>query len=103
MDDLAEGQRAELVRQLALIGLDRVAGVFSAGAVQRAAAHGAAVATVPQVTADELFRHLAQKDAIVVDEALGERAVLLAQPLPYAGFEAVFNRTLNFNFEAQEP
>lgn len=32
-----------------------------------------------------------------------ERAVLLAQPLPYAGFEPVFNRTLNFNFEAQEP
>jgi hydroxyacylglutathione hydrolase len=67
VDDLAEGQRVELVRQLALIGLDRVAGVFSAGAVQRAAAHGAAVATVPQVTADELFRHLAQKDAVVVD------------------------------------
>lgn len=32
-----------------------------------------------------------------------ERAVLLAQPLPYAGFESVFNRTLNFNFEAQQP
>ncbi|HYM85657.1 MAG TPA: cell envelope integrity protein TolA [Pseudoxanthomonas sp.] len=31
-----------------------------------------------------------------------ERAVLKAQPLPYRGFESVFNRTLNFNFTAQE-
>lgn len=27
-----------------------------------------------------------------------EAAVLKAQPLPYAGFEAVFNRRLNFKF-----
>jgi len=67
VDDLTEGQRVELVRQLALIGLDRVAGVFSAGAVQRAAAHGARVATVPQVTAGELSHHLAQQDVVVVD------------------------------------
>jgi colicin import membrane protein len=32
-----------------------------------------------------------------------EAAVLKAQPLPYAGFEAVFRRNLNLNFEAQEP
>ncbi len=31
-----------------------------------------------------------------------ERAVLKAQPLPYRGFESVFNRQLNFNFEAQD-
>lgn len=31
-----------------------------------------------------------------------EAAVLKAQPLPYAGFEAVFNRTLLLNFEAQD-
>ena len=31
-----------------------------------------------------------------------EAAVLKAQPLPYAGFEAVFSRTLNLNFEAQD-
>ncbi|WP_133000631.1 cell envelope integrity protein TolA [Luteimonas arsenica] len=31
-----------------------------------------------------------------------EAAVLKAQPLPYAGFEAVFNRNLNLNFEAQD-
>ena len=33
---------------------------------------------------------------------LVEAAVLKAQPLPYAGFEAVFDRTLNLNFEAQD-
>jgi len=31
-----------------------------------------------------------------------EAAVLKAQPLPYAGFEAVFNRTLVLNFQAQD-
>jgi colicin import membrane protein len=31
-----------------------------------------------------------------------EAAVLKAQPLPYAGFETVFNRNLRLNFEAQE-
>jgi colicin import membrane protein len=31
-----------------------------------------------------------------------EAAVLKAQPLPYAGFETVFNRTLTLNFEARD-
>ena len=31
-----------------------------------------------------------------------EAAVLKAEPLPYAGFESVFNRTLILNFEAQD-
>lgn len=31
-----------------------------------------------------------------------ERAVLKASPLPYAGFESVFNRTLNLNFLAED-
>jgi colicin import membrane protein len=31
-----------------------------------------------------------------------EAAVLKAQPLPYAGFESVFNRTLRLNFVAEE-
>ncbi|SFL25996.1 TonB C-terminal domain-containing protein [Lysobacter sp. cf310] len=31
-----------------------------------------------------------------------EAAVLKAQPLPYAGFEKVFNRQLNFTFTAQD-
>lgn len=32
-----------------------------------------------------------------------EAAVLKAQPLPYAGFEAVFQRNLTLNFQAQDP
>jgi colicin import membrane protein len=31
-----------------------------------------------------------------------EAAVLKAQPLPYAGFEPVFNRTLKLNFQAAD-
>lgn len=31
-----------------------------------------------------------------------EAAVRAAEPLPYAGFESVFNRRLNFNFRAQD-
>ncbi|QWP78701.1 TonB C-terminal domain-containing protein [Lysobacter sp. K5869] len=31
-----------------------------------------------------------------------EAAVLKAQPLPYAGFESVFQRTLNLNFRAED-
>ncbi|MGE8212242.1 MAG: cell envelope integrity protein TolA [Stenotrophomonas sp.] len=31
-----------------------------------------------------------------------EAAVLRAQPLPYRGYESVFQRNLNFNFEAQD-
>ena len=31
-----------------------------------------------------------------------EAAVLKAQPLPYAGFESVFRRTLILNFEASD-
>lgn len=32
-----------------------------------------------------------------------ERAVLLAQPLPYRGFESVFSRTITLNFRAEDP
>ncbi len=32
-----------------------------------------------------------------------ERAVLLAQPLPYKGFESVFSRTITLNFRAEDP
>ena len=49
--DLAEPHLVELVRQLALIGLDRVVGVFGAEAVKVAAANGAATSQVPQMTA----------------------------------------------------
>ena len=47
-----------------------------------------------------------QVDASCPYDELGKRsveaAVLKAQPLPYAGFESVFSRNLNLNFEAQD-
>jgi colicin import membrane protein len=47
-----------------------------------------------------------QVDASCPYDELGKRsveaAVLKAQPLPYAGFETVFSRNLNLNFEAQD-
>lgn len=48
----------------------------------------------------------AQVDPSCPYDELGRRsveaAVLKAQPLPYAGFERVFERTLTLNFEAQD-
>jgi colicin import membrane protein len=48
----------------------------------------------------------AEVDASCPYDDLGRRsieaAVLKAQPLPYAGFESVFNRTLLLNFEARD-
>jgi hydroxyacylglutathione hydrolase len=54
VDDVAEPYLQELVRQLALIGLDRVAGVFGPESVRRAAASGAVTSGVPQISATEL-------------------------------------------------
>jgi hydroxyacylglutathione hydrolase len=67
VDDPSEQHVRELVRQLALIGLDRVAGVFEAAAVAHLASRGTRVATVPQVTADELERRTTTDGAVVVD------------------------------------
>ena len=36
------------------------------------------------------------------DGARQEAAVLKAQPLPYRGFETVFNRTLTINFRGED-
>ena len=48
----------------------------------------------------------AKVDASCPYDELGRRsieaAVLKAQPLPYAGFETVFNRNLRLNFEARD-
>ncbi|HQZ40273.1 MAG TPA: rhodanese-like domain-containing protein [Vicinamibacterales bacterium] len=67
VDELSEANTVELVRQLALIGLDRVAGVFEARAVQRAAERGAALGTVRQITAGELSARLTARDVTIVD------------------------------------
>lgn len=65
--DTDDAAIAELVRQLALIGLDRVAGVFDAEALTRAEAAGAALAQVPQLTPSALAARLTAGDVHVLD------------------------------------
>jgi hydroxyacylglutathione hydrolase len=67
VDDLTEANTVELVRQLALIGLDQVAGIFEGHAVQHLAERGAHLATVPQVTVDELAKRVNAHDTFVLD------------------------------------
>jgi colicin import membrane protein len=60
--------------------------------------------TIRQLPGGEVVN--VEVDASCPYDAAGRRsveaAVLRAQPLPYRGFEAVFQRTLNFNFQAQD-
>ncbi len=80
---------AEIVRQLALIGLDRVEGVFPADAVSVAAASGEPVEAIPQVTATELATRLAADEVQVIDVRgrteweSGHLAAALHLPLGY--------------------
>lgn len=67
MDEDTEARGIELVRQLALIGLDRVAGTIDTGIVARAAASGHPAGSVPQITAAELAKRAATGDVVVVD------------------------------------
>ncbi len=62
-----EAHVTELVRQLALIGLDRIAGIFPADAVDVAAAHGEPLSATPQVDAKTLAAHLANDDVHLID------------------------------------
>ncbi len=55
------------VRELALIGLDRVAGWFEAGAIDDWAAAGRGLGSVPQVTAADLKEALAHDAVTLVD------------------------------------
>ncbi|NUO63678.1 MAG: MBL fold metallo-hydrolase [Gemmatimonadaceae bacterium] len=66
--DEAHGQRVEeAVRDLAMIGLDRVAGVLGAPALDVWAAARRGLAEVAQVTAGEAFGLLARGEATVID------------------------------------
>ncbi len=65
VDDLDEDGLVAMVRQLALIGLDRVAGIFPRRVVERA--DGATLGRVTQMTPDLLSRHLQEKDVTLVD------------------------------------
>jgi hydroxyacylglutathione hydrolase len=55
------------VRDLALIGLDRVAGAFDAGVLDAWTAAGRPVGTIPQIRADDLQHSLAHGGVTLVD------------------------------------
>ncbi len=65
--DAGDDAVAELVRQLALIGLDRVAGVFGPDAIPQAMAAGATPGVVPQTTPAALAARLAAGEVDVLD------------------------------------
>ena len=65
--DTGDDAVAELVRQLALIGLDRVAGVFGPDAIPQAMAAGATPGVVPQTTPAALAARLAAGEVDVLD------------------------------------
>jgi hydroxyacylglutathione hydrolase len=67
VEDLTTQQRVELVRLLALIGLDQVGGVAGAHAVSRLAGRGVATGTVRQMSAGEASRRAAAGDVAIVD------------------------------------
>ena len=57
----------EAVHDLAMIGLDRVAGYFTADAIASFSGSGRRLATTPQVNATQLAKELASQRAMVID------------------------------------
>ena len=67
LDDAGPQAADEAVRDLAMIGLDRVAGWFGAEAVGAWAAEGRALQTVPQITSAELAERMRDGSVAVLD------------------------------------
>ncbi len=67
VDDPSEDRLIELARQLALIGLDQVAGIWDGGVVQRLAARGTDMQTIPQMSVDAAAGHVSARDIAVID------------------------------------
>ncbi|HEU0079974.1 MAG TPA: rhodanese-like domain-containing protein, partial [Longimicrobiaceae bacterium] len=67
LDDAGPRAVDEAVRDLAMIGLDRVAGYFGVEAVGAWAAEGRELQTVPQITAAELAERLRDGSSAVLD------------------------------------
>lgn len=67
VDEASATRLEEVVRGLALIGIDSVKGHFLTTAIDAAAANGATLATVSQITSTELQPRLAAREVAVVD------------------------------------
>lgn len=70
LDDACEDCLDAMVRDLAMIGLDRVAGVFGESAVEEVALAGH-LDSVPQMSADELVDRMARQDDLLVVDVRG--------------------------------
>src|SRR5688572_33360638 len=66
-DDNVAERADEAVRDLAMIGLDRIAGYFGVDALAAWGKDGRHLATVPQVTAAELAVMISNGDVQVID------------------------------------
>jgi hydroxyacylglutathione hydrolase len=67
VDERAPGAIDAAVRDLAMIGLDRVAGFFDATVVDERAAAGGPPATIPQITAADLRESIARGAVTLID------------------------------------
>ena len=67
VDDNVAERADEVARDLAMIGLDRIAGYFGVDALSAWAQDGRELGAVPQVTADELGPLLLEGDVHVID------------------------------------
>jgi Zn-dependent hydrolases, including glyoxylases len=67
VDDASRSEEDEAVRDLAMIGLDRVAGFFGAAVIDAWTAEHRELATVPQMTSRELATALLAASVAVVD------------------------------------
>ena len=67
VDDRQAHSIDEAVRDLAMIGLDRVAGFFSSESVDQWAAGAGQIAATPQITASQLAARLPRGDVAVID------------------------------------
>ncbi len=67
VDEASATRMEEVVRALALIGIDRVTGYAGVSAIGYAASHGAPLGTVAQITPGDLAARLISGDVTVID------------------------------------
>lgn len=67
VDDATATRLQEVVRSLALIGIDSVKGYFSPSAITKAEAGGAALETMAQISAADLSQRIAAREVAVID------------------------------------
>jgi hydroxyacylglutathione hydrolase len=67
VDDRDPATLDHAIRELAMIGLDRVAGYFGVDVIAQRQSAGVGLETVPQMTAEQLAAHLRRGDVSVVD------------------------------------